>query len=72
MTTALRTASATEIATPTRRLGTISWKWLVTTDHKVIGNLYFITSMLFFLFGGILAMIIRGRAGLPRHGLRHL
>ena len=36
MTTMLRTASATEIATPTRRLGTISWKWMVTTDHKVI------------------------------------
>jgi hypothetical protein len=28
---------------------------MITTDHKVIGNLYFITSMAFFLFGGILA-----------------
>ena len=32
---------------------------MVTTDHKVIGNLYFITSMIFFLFGGILAMAMR-------------
>ena len=65
MTTALRTATATEIATPTRQLGTISWKWMVTTDHKVIGNLYFITSFLFFLFGGILAMAIRAELAFP-------
>jgi cytochrome c oxidase subunit 1 len=38
---------------------------MVTTDHKVIGNLYFITSMLFFLFGGILAMIIRAELAFP-------
>ena len=63
--TALRTATGTEIATPTRQLGTISWKWMVTTDHKVIGNLYFITSMLFFLFGGILAMAIRAELAFP-------
>src|SRR5918999_1543783 len=65
MTTALRTATATEIATPTRQLGTISWKWIVTTDHKVIGNLYFITSFLFFLFGGVLAMGIRAELAFP-------
>jgi cytochrome c oxidase subunit 1 len=70
MTTVLRTARATEIATPTRTLGTISWKWLVTTDHKVIGNLYFITSMLFFLFGGILAMGIRAELAFP--GMQYL
>ena len=50
---------------PKRQLGTISWKWMVTTDHKVIGNLYFITSMVFFFFGGILALGDPGRAGLP-------
>jgi cytochrome c oxidase subunit I len=65
MTTVLRTATATEIATPTRRQGTISWKWMVTTDHKVIGNLYFISSMLFFLFGGVLALAIRAELAYP-------
>src|ERR687895_65518 len=65
MTTALRTATATEIVTPTRQLGTISWKWMVTTDHKVIGNLYFITSFGFFLFGGVLAMAIRAELAFP-------
>src|SRR5919107_1717794 len=65
-TTALRTGcAAEEIATPKRQLGTISWKWMVTTDHKVIGNLYFITSMLFFLLGGVLALGIRAELAFP-------
>ncbi|WP_034722210.1 hypothetical protein, partial [Intrasporangium chromatireducens] len=34
-------------------------KWVTTTDHKRIGNLYFITSFLFFLLGGVMALIIR-------------
>ena len=63
MTTLQRTA--TEIAAPKRQLGTISWKWMVTTDHKVIGNLYFITSMMFFFFGGILALGIRAELAFP-------
>lgn len=27
-------------------------KYLSTTDHKVIGNMYFVTVFCFFLFGG--------------------
>ena len=34
-------------------------KWMTTTDHKVIGNLYFITSFVFFMIGGLLALLIR-------------
>ena len=34
-------------------------KVITTTDHKVIGNLYFVTSMAFFMLGGLLALIIR-------------
>ncbi len=34
-------------------------KVITTTDHKVIGNLYFVTSMVFFAIGGLLALIIR-------------
>ena len=38
-------------------------RWLLnlatTTDHKVIGNLYFVTTFAFFMLGGLLAMIIR-------------
>ena len=33
--------------------------WLVTTDHKRIGILYIATSGLFFLAGGIMALLIR-------------
>jgi len=33
--------------------------WLTTTDHKKIGLLYIGTSFLFFLLGGILALIMR-------------
>jgi len=33
--------------------------WLVTTDHKRIGILYLATSGLFFVAGGIMALLIR-------------
>jgi cytochrome c oxidase subunit I len=33
--------------------------WLVTTDHKRIGILYIATSLLFFVLGGLLALLIR-------------
>ena len=55
--TLLRTADRVEH----KRLapGTTAVKWLTTTDHKVIGNLYFITSFVWFLIGGLMALIIR-------------
>jgi cytochrome c oxidase subunit 1 len=40
-------------------------KWVTTTDHKVIGNLYFITSFVWFLLGGILALLIRAELFAP-------
>ncbi|GAA3617747.1 aa3-type cytochrome oxidase subunit I [Microlunatus ginsengisoli] len=70
MTTLERTATPAEIAQPTRALGTRIWGWLTTTDHKVIGNLYFATSMGFFLFGGVLALGIRAELAHP--GLQFL
>jgi len=42
-----------------RSKGATVAKWLSTTDHKVIGNLYLITSMAFFAVGGLLALLIR-------------
>ena len=41
------------------RKGSILAKWLSSTDHKVIGHLYLITSFAFFLIGGLMAMIMR-------------
>ncbi|MGO4601486.1 cytochrome c oxidase subunit I [Terrabacter sp. 2YAF2] len=40
-------------------------KWVTTTDHKVIGNLYFITSFVFFLLGGVMALLIRAELMAP-------
>ena len=43
-------------------------KWMTSTDPKVIGNLYLITSFLFFIVAGAMAMVIR--AELARPGLQ--
>ncbi|MGV1036538.1 MAG: cytochrome c oxidase subunit I [Candidatus Nanopelagicales bacterium] len=48
-----------------RHMGRTVVKWLTTTDHKVIGNLYFITAMFFFFVGGILALFLRAELTAP-------
>ena len=45
-------------------------KWMTSTDPKVIGNLYFIASFIFFMFAGAMAMVIR--AELARPGLQFI
>jgi len=40
-------------------------KWVTATDHKVIANLYFITSFMFFMVGGVLALLIRAELAQP-------
>ncbi|TDS83406.1 cytochrome c oxidase subunit I [Nesterenkonia aurantiaca] len=42
-----------------RSKGKIVVSWLTTTDHKVIGYMYLITSFLFFCVGGVMALLIR-------------
>ncbi|MEV6319437.1 cytochrome c oxidase subunit I [Streptomyces sp. NPDC051776] len=64
-------ATLTEPTAPTtarRSVGRILVSWASTTDHKVIGHLYLITSFVFFLFGGLLALGLR--AELARPGLQ--
>ncbi len=48
--------------------GRIIVSWITSTDHKVIGYMYIITSFVFFLFGGVLALMMR--AELARPGLQ--
>ncbi|MEU3733120.1 cytochrome c oxidase subunit I [Streptomyces sp. NPDC033538] len=48
-----------------RTLGRALARWATTTDHKVIGNLYMTTSFGFFLFGGVLALLMRGELARP-------
>ncbi|MGA8462758.1 MAG: cbb3-type cytochrome c oxidase subunit I, partial [Trebonia sp.] len=43
----------------TERKGSILAGWLSSTDHKIIGHMYLITSFIFFLFAGIMALVIR-------------
>src|SRR6201992_2721517 len=43
----------------TERKGSILAYWLSSTDHKVIGHMYLITSFFFFLCAGVMALIMR-------------
>ena len=52
------------------RKGLLIIKWMTTTDHKVIGHLYLITSFIWFLIGGVMALFMR--AELARPGLQFL
>ena len=55
-------AQPSAVAAPsTYRKGSILADWLSTTDHKVIGHLYLITSFVFFLAAGLMAMIMRAQ-----------
>ncbi|MEO1620841.1 MAG: cytochrome c oxidase subunit I, partial [Cyanobacteria bacterium J06632_3] len=40
-----------------------------STDHKVIGIQYIVTAFVFFLFGGLLAMVMRGELITPASDL---
>ena len=50
--------------------GNVVVRWMTSTDHKVIGYLYLITSFAFFLIGGLMALVMR--AELARPGLQIL
>ena len=43
--------------------------WLTTTDHKKIGILYLVTTFVFFLIGGVEALMIRLQLGTPENTL---
>ncbi|MEJ2238142.1 MAG: cytochrome c oxidase subunit I [Gemmatimonadales bacterium] len=45
------------------------WSWITTTDHKRIGILYGVTAFIFFLLGGIEALIIRAQLASPNNTL---
>ncbi|MGD0082859.1 MAG: cytochrome c oxidase subunit I [Acidimicrobiales bacterium] len=40
-------------------------KWITSTDHKVIGKSYTITSLVFFCLAGLMAMVIRTQLASP-------
>ena len=61
--------TALEHAPPKAEGETGLWSWLTTVDHKRIGILYGTTAFLFFLMGGIEALIIRIQLGSPNNTL---
>jgi cytochrome c oxidase subunit I len=58
---------ATTTLTP--RAGTYQrsrlYEWLTTTDHKKIGVMYMASAFLFFLVGGVYALLIRAELAVP-------
>ena len=61
------TATQTPLRPPAKK-GNKVVGWMTSTDHKVIGNLYMVTSFAFFAVAGLMALIIR--AELARPGLQ--
>jgi cytochrome c oxidase subunit I len=51
-------------AVPAYRSGL--YEWLTTTDHKKIGIMYVINSFLFFLIGGVFALLVRSELAFPK------
>src|SRR5687767_1314970 len=41
------------------------WSWVTTVDHKKIGVMYFVSAFVFFLVGGIEALLIRLQLAIP-------
>src|SRR2546423_196337 len=55
------------ILVPVRRrsAGARVVRWITSTDHKVIGYLYLISSFFFFLVAGVMALVIRAELAAP-------
>ncbi|MCJ7780289.1 MAG: cbb3-type cytochrome c oxidase subunit I, partial [Acidimicrobiia bacterium] len=41
------------------------WSWITTIDHKRIGILYAVSSLVFFIVGGLEALLIRTQLATP-------
>ena len=50
---------------PRRTLGTQVVRILTTTDHKLIGKLYFATAFAWFILAGLMALVIRSELAYP-------
>jgi cytochrome c oxidase subunit 1 len=64
----LRTETAAqpgERPRPRHARGRAIVRWITTTDHKLIGQLYLATSFVFFLLAGLMAMFMRAELAVP-------
>jgi cytochrome c oxidase subunit I len=58
-------ATTSTVTARRRAHGTPVVKWVTSTDHKVIGSLYLMTSFAFFILGGVMALFIRAELAQP-------
>jgi len=47
------------------RKGNVFVGWITSTDHKTIGYMYLISSFVYFLIGGVMALVIRAQLFAP-------
>src|ERR671920_1490033 len=67
---AARRAARPQIITGAVRPEPKGWtSWITTTDHKKIGILYLWTVAVFFVLGGVEALLIRLQLGVPENTL---
>ncbi len=52
-------------ASNVERKGNVLVKWITSTDHKVIGYMYLISSFIYFCIGGVMALLIRAQLAVP-------
>ena len=58
-------AATSEGGSQVARKGNLVVQYLTTTDHKKIGYMYLTTSFIYFLLGGVLALVIRAQLAEP-------
>jgi cytochrome c oxidase subunit 1 len=61
----MATAHAIPLHGQRTAFGSVIWSWLTTIDHKRIGILYGVTAFIFFVIGGIEALLIRMQLAQP-------
>src|ERR1700720_1069903 len=63
-------AQVPQIVTHTVERESKGWvSWITTTDHKRIGIMYMVTTFVFFLMGGVEALMMRLQLGAPDNTL---
>ncbi|MCY3895240.1 MAG: cbb3-type cytochrome c oxidase subunit I, partial [Chloroflexi bacterium] len=58
-------ATVTATAPDTRTFSGTAWSWITTVDHKRIAVLYLVTSLAFFMLGGLEALLMRLQLATP-------
>jgi cytochrome c oxidase subunit I len=63
-------STASRIGVFTRPTATTGWRsWVTTVDHKRVGIMYGVASMVFFVIGGVEALLIRTQLAAPDQSL---